>query len=240
MKGTPFNPIVKWKGVTEKVVVEVEPHEILFHRRIVFSLVGEIDDLPVLKMKPTVSPATLPDGQFLATDMSYSSDDGASHVICDYLFHENTVSGMVNGALNKSRVNVVEDKLNSYSGGDTSRIIKRTYYNGFESTITYDKELGSSLFYPESPKSKGHGYYVVDVFRHGVGDDVYVPRMDNADWELKKEAAKEAMDTEKGSKAAKAAYIDEGDGPFPKRHRLNYFTGAKAKFRSDFKIYWYK
>lgn len=237
LTGETFKSTMKWKGATENVVVEVEPGEVLFHRRIIFSLLGDVDDLPAKKMVPSVVAGQ----HFLATDMSYGFEDGMCHVLNDFLFVESTVSGFINGPLNKSKVNIVEDKLNSYSGGDTSRVIKKKYYNGFESTVMYDAKEGSSSFHPVSPKSKGHGYYLLDVFRHGVGDDIYVPKMDAYTWLAKKEAAKQAMDVEKDSKAAKSGLtFDEGPGVFPLRKRLNHFTSMKSRFRSDFKIYWYK
>lgn len=210
---------VKWKGVSEKLTVEVEDSEVLFHRRIVFTYHGDLTDLPTRK----IIVFNAADGE-CGRDMCYGWDDDLTRIVLGEVFTEPSLDCMMHGKVNTSNVRVAEDKLNQYGGrGGSSKVWTKKYWNRLPFTVKYDGKEPGTQFSRPSGVSPVKGCYVLDVFRHGLVGNRLVEPVKAAD-----------------SKAPKREGMDVDSVPFPERKKPNKEAGAKARVMSDMKVYWYK
>jgi len=217
---------VKWKGFSEKLTIEVEDSEVLFHRRIVFTYPGDIDDLPVQKVKYIQTS----EKRFCGRDMCYGLKDKVTGLVAATLFPEPNVSSMLYGKVNKQAVNVLEDKFSQYSGrGGSTGVLKQKFWNAMPFTIDYSPKVPGSDFMKASPTSAVKACYVLDVFRLGLDADRHV---DSAPL-----VKAEALPEKAGGMVL--------DRMFPGRSRVNDPKGkedeeVKSRVISEMNVYWYE
>lgn len=220
---------VRWKGFSEKLTVEIEDQEVLFHRRIVFNFTGNINDLPTRKMifKPTL------EMRDAGRDMCYGVSDSMTKLVAGFVFDEPSMDGMVHGKINRGNVRVVEDKFNSYGGrGGSSKVITQKFWNALPSSIRYDPKAPGEVFAKASMTADVKAVYVLDVFRLGLPGNKVLGEVGPSDVVgLKQEAG-----------------MDVDAVPFPRRVRPNAEkkkeadgTRAlpKARVMSEMNVYWY-
>lgn len=166
---TQFNGVIRWKGFSERLNVDIGTSGCVSHRRVVFSTPARFSS--TVTLSDLVSPS---DGRVGRSPLRSVSDTGCGEWL-DLLFEERTVDGLMLGPLKKQFVTVMESSMKTYNGVAGGSRRSRKFWNALGKSVSYDISAGpGSLMEWSSAQSVVQNVYVFDLFQYGV-DSVEVP-----------------------------------------------------------------
>lgn len=223
-----FNGSIRWKGVSEKLWIEIVGGAPLVHRRVVFQSAATF---PVQGLMP-LGGAGASRGTGSASDTygRYSVTPGDDEFVAKWLgilFNDASLNGIVTAPVRKEGISVMEDRRYLHSGKEDGAIRTKNFWNQIEAKISYTAMDDGPAFSDIVADFSGtQNVYVLDIYQFGI------PRLSGP-----------TLSVKQGTKTGKLGRRTPSDSSDEYGLMdVDYASGLGAKMArisSDMSIYWY-